>query len=1290
MNWFSPRSVSKAIQLLGCVFAILLLCVPVFSQTNFGRILGTVTDQSGGVVSGAMVTVLDTERGVARNLTTDDAGEYNAPTLNPGTYTIRAEAKGFKKFERQNVVLEVGKEVRIDMTLQTGAQEQTVTVTEAAPLVETTNATLGGTLDNSEIVDMPLNGRNYQNLLSLRPGVMLQPGGGPWTQATNGIRPDENAWMIDGVINANFFDSRPIIGVSSPLTDAATILPIDAIQEFNTMENPKAEAGWKPGAVVNVGIRSGTNTLHGSAYAFGRTDAWDARNAFNPGLDPDGTCALPPNAAACDKIPAQLKQFGAAVGGPIKKDKLFFFGAYEGLRSLIGNDLNSTGAPETIASGKAPKTADCPAAVVTANANADCKLSMVDAIAALQAMGIPRSTVSEKAAGCTGDTPLNVSGTLIPVTCTGNFFAPNPTSGKGFLATFPISNQTDNGVGKLDYHINAKNTLNGMLVIGKYLGVGMDHPFVLAAYNDTFPIKTWTTTENWIYTPNSSIVNELRFGYDRFTLGQINDDGSLCAVGGSCVINTGLSVAGVPQQNINGFNQIGTQHNRPQSTGPNPYFDVQDSVSYLKGKHTFKFGFEYGHVEADSNIPDYARGRINFKGAVPLESYFAGFVDSGQAFVGNAARVMKFNSEAAFAQDDWHVTRQLIVNLGLRYSYNSPFKADNNLWANFDPTSATGLVQQGAAGADSMWKPDHKNFSPRIGFAWDIFGNGTTVLRGGASIIYSTFTAVEWMSQNSFSNSSAVTLASNPTSASLISCPAANIGRSGGNSACLGTGSITTPGSGNLAAVALAFLNSNNMCWDPTITSGPAFTSACAAGQKTVFPSSTTLQCGDGVGTGATQDPGPCPLMGVDPNLKTPRIFNFNLGIQHQFGSNLSLEIGYVGNHGDRLTGFNDINQPPAGAGWCLNSSLTAAQMADACVPYAGLTGAQRFALGASAQAAQEARPLFTKYPWLSFINEMTNRSRSNYNSLQATLTKRTSHGLSFIAGYTYAHGLDNGSANRYALLPQNANNTGAEYGSGDFDVRHRFTLTTTYNIPGIKGHAQLLEGWQLNSIVNLQSPQAWSVNDYKSNTSGVFDFTDRWNFTGDPSGFKATWNTIPYCAGGNADGTLGTGSCTITSDVDAGNVTFAPLSNSAALWKACVAAAADPVTLMGPRGGCYTTTTGSGFLTPPALGQFGNMPRNIFRDSGFRDWDLSIFKNFTFKERYGVQFRWEVFNVLNHPIPANPFGATNNASNANNDPSNDNTQFGGAGGTPDFVSGNPLVGSGSQRVMQLGLKLTF
>ena len=228
-------------------------------------------------------------------------------------------------------------------------------------MVETSNATLGGTLNNADINDMPLNGRNYQNLLTLRPGVTAQPGGGPWTQSSNGVRPDESGWMVDGIINVNFYDSRPIANMPSPFTDGATILPIDAIQEFNLEENPKAELGWKPGAVVNVGTKSGTNSLHGTAYAFGRSDAWDARNMFTP-APVNGVC-LAAIQAACDKLPTQLKQFGGVVGGPIKKDKLFFLAGYEGLRSFVGNAIVTGGVPSNVAQAVANPT-----------------LSMVDAI----------------------------------------------------------------------------------------------------------------------------------------------------------------------------------------------------------------------------------------------------------------------------------------------------------------------------------------------------------------------------------------------------------------------------------------------------------------------------------------------------------------------------------------------------------------------------------------------------------------------------------------------------------------------------------------------------------------------------------------------------------------------------------------------------------------------------------------------------------------------------------------------------------------------------------------------
>jgi hypothetical protein len=304
------------------------------------------------------------------------------------------------------------------------------------------------------------------------------------------------------------------------------------------------------------------------------------------------------------------------------------------------------------------------------------------------------------------------------------------------------------------------------------------------------------------------------------------------------------------------------------------------------------------------------------------------------------------------------------------------------------------------------------------------------------------------------------------------------------------------------------------------------------------------------------------------------------------------------------------------------------------------------------------------------------------------------SHGVSFVAGYTYAHGLDSGSLNRFALLPQNSNDPGAEYGNSDFDVRHRLTLTGTYNIPGIKGFAQMLEGWQINGIATLQSSQPWTTNDYNSGPypnfpngfSGVGDAADRWDFFGNPSDFKGMANSIPFCSGFAVNGSGGVdssgASCTVTTGVS--NVTTLA-TNSATLVANCAAKAPDATTLA--DGGCFAR--GGSVMTPQLAGTFGTMGRNIFRDSGFKNLDLSIFKNFKWRERYTAQFRAEFFNILNHPAIENPYGASNGSSGGNNDPSSP-AGFGGATGTPDVVAGNPLVGSGDSRAIQVGLKLSF
>jgi hypothetical protein len=1232
-----------AVQLLVGTMGILLLCLPAFSQGNFGRILGDVTDQSGGVISGATVTIVDTQRGVARTLTTDEAGAYNAPTLIPGTYTVRAEAKGFKKIERQNVVLEVGHEVRIDLTVQPGDQAQTITVTEEIPLIETTNATLGGTLNNTDINDMPLNGRNYQNLMSLRPGVMVQPGGSPWSQSTNNIRPDETGWMMDGVINVSFYDDRPVGNSSSALTDAATIVPIDAIQEFNMEENPKAEYGWKPGAVVNVGIRSGTNTLHGSAYGFYRSAAWDARNFFTP-APVNGTCvqntAVP---AVCDKLPTQLKQFGAVVGGPIKKDKLFFLAGYEGLRDLIGN-IFPFPMPVTGSLIGQPLPSLCPTP-------ADC--SMVDAITSLQAAGAARSSVSENLLGCTEPTPTTA-------TCTGGLIFHANASNTNYTSTFPNVNSSDNGIGKIDYAINSKHRISGMFWTGYYLGTGQDHPTVNPLFGSGFIIRSLSTVENWIWTPSSTVVNEFRFGYDRLTVNATVTDAAFIpdGSGGLCTssitnpcggkgypLNTGVTKGGgLPNITIGAFGGgLGNPNGgRPMGTGPSPYSDFQDSVSYLRGAHALKFGGELTHIEADQDTTDFRGVDINFAGGLtpgtlfgsstPLEDFFSGSPQLGSVTVGNGNRTMKWMHYAGFVQDDWRIKPRLMLNLGLRYEYNQPMREVNNLLGNFDPNSSTGIVQQGQPGVGpTLWKPDHKDFSPRVGFAWDVTGKGTTVLRGGTSVMYTTLFARAFM-DNGPQNGSAGNIAVDPSGACNTAVPVGQTCASVGGQTFGGTidlGQPTfTPGAGGLN-------------WSSTAPAFPQGALSCTA----------TAQC---------------TIYALDPHLKTPYMVNYNFGGQHSFGSNLSLDVSYVGNRGYNLLTQLDVNQ-------CLLSAIVD-------TPSTPNPCKNNIAGG---------RPFFSKFPYLQIINEQTNAAHSNYNSLQATLTERNFHGLDFTAGYTYGHGLDNGSLNFQGQTPQDSTHPEREYGSSDFDIRHRLTVTAGYAIPGKKGYAQLLEGWKLNTIVTVQGAQPWLVldatpsHDFSSGGSGVGDLTDRWNITGNPADFRSGKNSIPYCAGPPVGGVS---QCGQTSGPYGGNPTTTPDE-----WSKCLAADAaysTPATSTLLTAGCFVSTNGNSVLTPNAMGTFGNIGRNIFRDSGYKNVDFSVFKDFKFRERFGAEFRWELFNIFNHPNIANPYGASNTSflGSKLNSPGT----FGCGCSTPDVAAGNPLIGSGSSRVMQLGLKLTF
>ena len=1181
-------NVGASIRVFAIYASIFLAAQSLFSQGSAGRILGSVTDQSGGAIAGATVTVLDVQRGIPRTLTTDQAGEYVAPSLLPGAYTVRAEFKGFKTVERQKIALEVNQDIRVDLSLQPGEQSQTITVTEEIPLVETTNATLGGTLSNETINDLPMMGRSYQNLLTLRPGMMIYPGGGGWTMSTNGSRPEENQFILDGLTNDNPLQGLTIINGPGVAGDAATIMPIDAIQEVKIEENPKAEYGGKPGAVVNVGIKSGTNSIHGTAYAFGRDSAMDARNYFNDTSQPKRSVAL--------------EQYGATVGGPIKKDKLFFFLGYEAESYTVGNLFTAT-VPE-----------DLPQATL------DPTNSLPDAISDLITNhSIQPSALSLQLAGCT---PPTGAGTVY--TCTGGLYPANNGTTTSIPQGFPSVFRSDNGVLKIDYHINDHNTVNGMYFQSTGIITAEDVVYLQPQWRPVQQNRPRVAGINWTWTPNSQWVNAARFGFVRMNRMSQQVDSSVPA--STYGIFTGVTTTGsLPIIRVQGFNALGGSPGWPYRFGPDTVYQFVDYASYLHGNHAFKFGGDFRRNLADPSQFGAAKGSINFRGgnhafpgSSPLEDFLAGDPFFATIQSGSPARELSQWSYAFSIQDDWRVTPKVTLNLGLRYDYTTPMAEAHNLLGGFDPN--IGMVQVGQQ-IKSLYTGDHKNFGPRIGLAWDLSGKGTTVIRAGYGLIFNsllpmqTFTGLAGNAVNVTGGVATV-----PTGATIV------------------VNGVSTQGAGTIAVSNVRIPGSSIAPnWQNNSSTTPIFSGA------------NTVECSDGSDGGS-----PCSLAVIDHNFRTPYVSNWTFGVQHAITNDLSMDISYVGSHGSRLNGIRDINQPD---------------------PVTGLG------------------PFSTKFPYLGSILVLSNLYRSNYNGLQATLQQRTAHGLSFLASYTYSHSLDDDSYNIGQFLPQDSNNPALEYASSDFDIKHRFTFSITYAIPGMKSPGQLLQGWELNSVVTLQTGQPWYGNDQANGISGTGENTDRWDFVGNPRDYKSGNSSIPYC--GAVDPTLpmdfSTQSNIFCSQLTpAGPIT---LSNSflSTAANACFTAAnttnAATVTSLDTFG-CYYQ--GHSVLIPPAAGTFGTSGRNIWRDGGIRNWDLSVTKAFKFQERLTAQFRAEFFNVLNHPNFTNPYGASSGFGVGNEgDPSVTNL-FGCGCATPDQAAGNPVLGSGGNRAVQLGLKLIF
>ncbi len=1173
------------------VFFLLFVAAGLSAQTSQGRILGTITDASGAVVSNAKVTITNTATGVNRLLETNSVGEYVALSLDPGNYTVAVELAGFKQVVSKPVLLEVSRDVRVDLKLQAGAVSEKVEVTAEGTLADTVDTTLEGVLSNKAINELPLQGRDFQNLLPLHPGVQRTPGGGFHSVTSNGNRPDDNNFFIDGADDNDAYYGETVVNDAGISGTPASFLPLDAIQEFNTQEGPGADYGVKPGVVVNMGIKSGTNNIHGSAYYFTRNNAVDARNYFNPGPDPISALIL--------------HQFGVSIGGPIKKDKWFYFVNYEGIRDKVGN----------------PGVTDSPVTVSLAStlggiANSDgspnsATYSVPDAI---DYFNDPNNVAfCESDQGVANCAPNALSLKLA------NLFLPNPgltlkgTSDPAAINfDFNNVNRGDNLVAKTDYVLNQHNSFSARFIYGNANQIEEDTVPLRPDWLSTTKPITQVFGADWTATPNSNWVNVVRFSYNRFNEAIYPVDHNVNPI--NYGLNTGVTdprLFGFPRINPGSdeFNYMGGNSSWPLFTTPSATYSFSDSASYTHGRHSIQFGGSYRRGDVDYLRAVYGRGRIYFD---DLTDFIAGIPDTWRFLYGDTSRKVSQSGYGFFAQDSFRATPHLTLNFGVRYDITNPIKDVHNQLANYLPSQ--GIVQVGQ-GISQPYPTNHNNISPRAGFAWDVFGNAKTVIRGASGIIF------EQPSIRTFMfNGGGLNL--NPSGIPYVD--------ENGN---------TVQPKGNITSFLVQSKDPTLLNWSET---GP-----------TIFPQSAGSLC---------SVDSQCDVFGVDPHLKTPYVINWNFNVQQEIAPQTLLQIAYVAQHGVKLYSVLDINQVnPAfddGSETVGRPLVTNCPVGTVLSDNDGLTHGQGF-----------GGPCF---PSIGFLDQLSNHSSSSYNSLQATLTKRFSHGLYLLAGYTWAHAIDTATSN-LAGVPPNSLNYNGDRGNGDYDIRNRFTLSLTYEFPSIRSKWQMLEGWQMTSIVTVQSGEPYTLGDFDDDISLTGEFNDRWNMTGPASNVHwSTINPVPYVD---------------PSQFNEDPVTFDVVSGATPQAQLCVnqafatggQAAANQLGEDGGDIGCYVAK--NTVITPPAYGSQGNMGRNIFRGPGFTNWDFSVSKSWRLKERLHLQLRGEFFNILNHP---NFDGFTMDTDLF------DSSSVGTVTFTPDVAASNPVIGSGGSRHIQLGAKLVW
>lgn len=673
---------------LGLVAAALLLAMAgsLSAQTFRGTVLGTVTDPNGAVVPAASVSARNIATGIERTTTSDEFGNFSIAELQTGTYEVKVEKSGFQSSTVTGVLVGVSAERRVDVTLTVAGSQATVIIASSAQ-VETTSNTLGGTITARAVSDLPVNGRDFTKFLVMVPGATGDPSGATDSPgsfglfSSNGNRGRANNFLLDGTDMNDGYRNLPAINEAGVFGTPATILPIEAIAEAAILSNFEAEYGRNSGAIVNIVTKSGTNAVHGSLFEFVRNDKLDARNVFNPKPDP--------------QTAFRNNQFGGSLGGPIARNRTFFYAAYEGQRERVG--LNST--------ARVPDPGE------------------------IAALGGPTNPVIAR---LLARNPWPAPNRPLPLF--DNSGAPN------LFVTTRALNDVDSFIGKIDHSFNKDNQLTGRYFYGtsnQSFPLAILAGNVLPGYNTVTPTKVHLLSLSYLKILSPTRVNELRFGYNRFKEGFFPEDNDFDP--SSIGLNTGITNSqdfGLPLIRIHddlGIANIGATLSVPRARTDINY-QLIDNFSWKRARHDLKFGYEFRRTTVSQFFDAGYRGRLDFDS---LADFLSGDLSGGRAARGDSNRNTLQNSHAGYLQDTFRWNPRITLNLGLRWDYFGVIGEKNNLLSNFDP--ASGLVLVGSPGLPRLYERDWNNFSPRLGLAWDLKGKGKTVLRAGWGLFYDAF-----------------------------------------------------------------------------------------------------------------------------------------------------------------------------------------------------------------------------------------------------------------------------------------------------------------------------------------------------------------------------------------------------------------------------------------------------------------------------------------------------------------------------------------------------------------------